>query len=464
MPVPWKDEAWQPGSQQNMMNHLPVEITVDADGGFTLDMTGASPPGPHAFNCSEGAMEGGMWVSLTQCLLHDGKVNDGSYFAVDTHYPEGSVANPQDPGLSYHTSWGTIMPTYNAVWKCLSRGFFARGFREEVVTGYAETADAVQGGGRLMDELSDPIPDAVGTYFPVGPFDVSCQGLGASAVRDGLDWGYAMWNPEADLGDVEEWEQTQWGLIQLSRRVKPNTAGPGKYRGGSGWEGIHTVLGSEDVSLYIAAMRDVTWTTSGMSGGYPGATQYCVRAHKTDLAERIQQGEPYPLGDRRPGEASFEENIEGDIIRTHRGTFWPEGFDNFDLLHYKMGGGPGWGDPLERPPAKLESDVEGDIYTPDVVERVYGVVGDYDEANREFTVDEEATETKREEIRRRRAEESVSYDEFYETERERVTEGDWSEAIQWMYEGVFEQSESWAGVFREFWNLDEDYVPEQKDG
>jgi len=34
---------------------------------------------------------------------------------------------------------------------------------------------------------------------------------------NGLDYGHAMWNPEADIGDVEEWERTQLGFIYLGR-------------------------------------------------------------------------------------------------------------------------------------------------------------------------------------------------------------------------------------------------------
>ncbi|HKJ58312.1 MAG TPA: hypothetical protein VKA37_03710, partial [Halobacteriales archaeon] len=179
--------------------------------------------------------------------------------------------------------------------------------------------------------------------------------------------------------------------------------------------------------------------------------------HDTDLARRTVTDEPYPVGDSPVG--SFEEHIEGDVTRTHRGMFWPEQFDNYDLLHYKMGGGPGFGDPLERPPEKLATDVEGDIFTPDVAESVYGVVGEYDEDEREFAVDEAATDERREEIRERRREESMAYEEFYEEERERVTRGDWSDGVQWMYEGVFELSEEWAGTFREFWDLGDGYSP-----
>jgi N-methylhydantoinase B/oxoprolinase/acetone carboxylase alpha subunit len=458
MPIAFADKD-PPKSelQQDMMNHLPVELEVDANGGFSLDMEGASPPGPHPFNCAEGSMEGGMWVALTQCLLHDGKVNDGSYFAVDTNYPEGSIVNPQDPSLSYHTPWGTIMPTYQGVWKNISRGFFARGFREEVVTGYSETSDAVQGGGTLMESFAELIPENVGDYFPVGPFELSCQGLGASAVTDGLDYGYAMWNPESDLGDVEEWEEIQWGLLNLSRKIKPDTAGFGKYRGGSGWEGVYTVMGSEDVTLYNLSLPTVAWSTSGMAGGYPGATKYSVRAHDTDLGLRTVQEDEYPIGDSPPGE--FEEHIEGDVTREHSANVFPEQFDNYDLLHYKMGGGPGWGDPLKRSIEQLKTDVEDEIYTPETAESVYGLVGELDEDEREFTVDEEGTEQRRSEIREQRRDESVPYDEFWEEEQQRVQTSDFNDGIQWMYDGVFEQSEEWAEFFRDFWELSDNYTP-----
>ncbi|MFB6130370.1 MAG: hydantoinase B/oxoprolinase family protein [Salinigranum sp.] len=395
MPMAYADQHPKPVGQLDMLNHLPVEIEVGGDGTLAMDMEGASPPGPHSYNATKGAMEGGLWVSLTQCLLHDGKVNDGSYFAVDTHYPEGSVVNPQDSSLSYQTSWGTIQPAFNGVWKNISRAFFARGFREEVSAGYGESSDAVQGGGTLED---------TGEYWAVSTFDISCQGLGASAVRDGLDWGYAMWNPESDMGDVEKWELNEKGAVHLGRSVKPNTAGHGKYRGGSGWEGVRTFADSSDISMFMVGYNGVGFTTSGMSGGYPFAPGYTVTAKDTDLRERIENEEPIPTHDSPPG--TLEENIEGEVDRTESASFFPERFKNEDILHWDMSGGPGYGDPLDRPVELVAEDVEDGIYTVDVVEEVYGVVGDLDEENREFAVDEAATAERREEIenahRRRR--------------------------------------------------------------
>lgn len=451
LPMPYKDDHPKPAGQQDMLNHLPVEMTVDEDGGLSLDMEGASPPGPHPYNAAEGAMEGGMWVSLTQCLLHDAKVNDGSYFAVDTNYPEGSVVNPQDSSLSYQTSWGTIQPTYNAVWKNISRGFFARGFREEVNAGFGETTDVVQGGGVL---------DQTGQYWAVSTFDLSCQGLGASAVRDGLDYGYAMWNPESDLGDVEEWELIEQGAVHLGRRVKPNTAGHGKYRGGSGWEGVRTFTGSSDIAMFTTGWGGVGFTTSGLNGGYPFACGYSLTVKETDLSERIENGEPYPVDDTPP--ESLNENINGDLERSDGASVFPAAFDNDDLYHWDMRGGPGYGDPLERPVEKVAEDVEDGIYTPDVVETVYGVVGEFDEENREFTINEEATDERRDEIRAEREAESKPFDEFWEDERSRVTDGDLNDGVEWMYTGVSQQSPSWMESFREFWDLPEDFTLEQE--
>jgi N-methylhydantoinase B/oxoprolinase/acetone carboxylase alpha subunit len=217
-------------------------------------------------------------------------------------------------------------------------------------------------------------------------------------------------------------------------------------------------MGSEDVSMYAFSIPTVTWGSAGMSGGYPGGTNYSVRVHDTDLAERAAAGEPYPLDDQPVG--SLEDQIEAEeLIRDQDGMFFPEEFENNDILRYQTSGGPGWGDPLERPPEKLKGDIEEDIFTPDIVEQVYGVVGEYNEDDREFTIDEEATEQRREEIIEERAQRTQSFDEFFDEERERVEDSDWNDGVQYMYEGVFGQSEQWAEEFREFWDLDEDYSP-----
>lgn len=451
-PLPLEtQEHPEPEAQQDRIHHLPYELEVGADGDLAVDMEGASPPGPHSFNANEPGLEGGLWVSLTQCFLHDAKVNDGSYYAMETNYPEGSIVNAQDPSLSFNTPWDTIIPTLNAVWKNVSRGFFARGYVEEVNAGFGDSVDGVQGGGELEN----------GEYWAISTFDHSCAGMGASCVRDGLDAGYAVWNPESDMGDVEKWELMEKGGVHLGRRLKPNTAGHGKYRGGSGWEGVRVFVDNDYLEISIGGRDGNGYTTTGMSGGYPFGCGYSVRAHDTDFFERVENREAFPVDDTPNG--SIESQIEGRVEREDEDMYFPTEFKNGDLLHWDIRGGPGWGDPLERDRDLVVEDAEAAIFTPEVIEEVYGVVGDLDESDREFTVDESATEQRREEIYEERREESVPAEEFFQHERERIREHDFHDATKWMYNGVFEQSPEWADRFREFWNLPDDYTVPMED-
>lgn len=445
-PLPYEtQEHPQRQARQDMINHLPVEMEVTSNGRLAFDMEGASPSGHHAHNASIGSMAGGLWVSLTQCLLHDGKVNDGSHLAVDMDFPAGSIVNAQDPNLSYNNPWDTIIPTLNAIWKNMSRNFFARGYREEVSAGFGDTVDGVQGGGTSED----------GEYWPISTFDHSTAGFGASAVADGLDCAYAIWNPESDMGDIEKWELNETGGVHLGRRLKPNTAGHGKYRGGAGWEGIRTFVNNDRVELFIGGRDGVGYTTTGMSGGYPFGTGYSVRAHGTDFEERVEEREPYPVDDTPEG--AIEERIEGDVEREDSDMYFPTEFEDGDLLHWDIRGAPGFGDPMERPIEKVEADVEKGVYTPDVVERVYGVVGELDEVGRTFEIDHDATEQRREELEEQRRAETVPADEFWERERDRVHDRDFHKATATMYKGIFEQSPEWAEFFKQFWDLPDDY-------
>ena len=94
------------------------------------------------------------------------------------------------------------------------------------------------------------------------------------------------------------------------------------------------------------------------------------------------------------------------------------------------------------------------MFSPGTVESVYGVVGAFDEKHREFDLDEPATEAARESIRERRREESRTFEEFYEAERDRVADGDIADVVAEMYRDAFDMSAAFESEFHEFWDLD----------
>ncbi|MFB0562894.1 MAG: hydantoinase B/oxoprolinase family protein [Candidatus Lokiarchaeia archaeon] len=452
--LPLKEEAWQPRAKNDKITNQPIEIIVKEDGGVSLSFDGASGPGANCMNAGKGAMEGGQWVLLTQIIIYGDKVNDGAYFAVETDYPLGTWCNPGDPYLSYQAPWGNLIPAYTGMMKCLSYGLFSHGYREEIVPGYGFTGDAIQGGGIYS---AGPL---TGQRWSLSTFEISGQGLGASAVRDGLDWGYAMWNPEADLGDVETWELFQGGIPYLSRRVKPNTAGHGKYRGGANYEGVAMIANSKEVDFFGAREGMVFHGTGGMHGGYPQATGYRLYAKNTNMKEIIENQKEYPLGDPDPSSGEFEKLLKGDITRKPWCSIYPITFDNYDLAYYALSGGPGYGDPLERNVERVKQDLDGGIYTKDIVYNVYGVVADYDESKEEWMVDEKATEKRRQEIREEIREKSLPFDEFWEQEKKKITEDKLSEPVRLMYSESLKLSTKWAKEFREFWKLPDDFQME----
>ena len=456
MDLPMKDQAWVPRARVDRISNHPIEIIVKEDGAFSLSFDGASAGGANAFNCDKGAMEGGQWVLLTQILIYGDKVNDGAYFAVEKDYPPGSWANPGDPYLSYQAPWGNLIPAYTTMMKCLSYGLFSRGFREEVVPGYGFTGDTIQGGGVYS---AGPL---IGERWMLSTFEISGQGLGASAVKDGLNWGYAMWNPESDLGDVETWELFQGGIPYLSRKVKPNTPGHGKYRGGANYGAVAFIANSEKVEFFAGREGLVFHGSGGMHGGYPNATSYRLQATNTNLEEIFKNKQDYPISDIDPYNGEFESLLKGNVERKPIGTIYPISLENYDIIHFAESGGPGYGDPLERKIESVKQDLDDGFYTADIVKNVYGVVANFDNKIEEWIINNEATKERREEIRQERKDKSLTFDEFWEKEKKKITEGELYEAVSVMYSESLKLSTRWGKMFREFWKFPEDFQIEVK--
>jgi N-methylhydantoinase B/acetone carboxylase alpha subunit len=450
--APLKNEAWQPLAKRDIYGHAPVEIKIKKNGEMYLSFDGASAPVKSTANCGIGAMEGGQWVLLTQVIIYRDKVNDGAYLAVEKDYPEGTVFNPGDPMLSYQCPWAALIPAYTGMMKCLSYGLFSRGYREEVVPGYGYTGDGLQGGGIWDSGILK------GQRWSIATFEMSGQGLGASAVADGIDWGYAMWNPESDLGDVETWELLQGGFPYLSRRVKPNTPGHGKYRGGANYEGVAFVYNSKDVEFFGGRDGMAFHGAGGMHGGYPNATGYRLYAKNTNLKEIFQNQKDYPLGDPDPSNGEFERLLEGDITRKPYAMMYPISLDNYDVIYWSQSGGPGYGDPLERDLESVKKDLNDALYTKNYVFNIYGVVADYDETTNKWSIDDEATKKRREEIKKERLEKSVPFEEYWQQERKTILDGKIINVVRSLYSESIELSRKyWAKEFKQFWNLPEDF-------
>jgi len=441
------DEPAMPGhARVDTLMHAPVELTVRSDARLELDLDGASSWGYHSANCTPSAMQGGVWVLLTQTLLANDKINDGAYYAINTNFPPGSWANHQNPQASTGSPWRFLVPCFTGVLKSLSMSMQARGFVEEVLAPYAMSANTFQGGG----------VDHRGAQSSVTNFAISCVGGGARMFSDGLDHAAAMWNPQGDMGDCEVWEISEPFLF-LGASVKPSTAGAGKYRGGSGWEALRLCWGTDFFAVQNMGNAAMTMQ-SGLWGGYPGATGYRHNVRSTNFFELVGARLPYPVRDGNPEEAGLLA-VEGDRQFDQRTLTMPEAMEEGDLYLSPMRGGSGIGDPLERDPASVAADVRGSYLIERLADSVYGV-----KLTPSGELDPDASEDRRNVILRERESRSIPVAEWMRYERARIVasaasaDGELIEPVRRMYAESMRLSPTWAGEFRAFWGLDDDFV------
>ncbi len=423
--------------------HAPVEVRVTADARLELDLEGASAWGYHSANCTTSAMQGGLWVLLTQTLLANDKINDGAYYGLSTNFPSGSWANHQNPQASTGSPWRFLVPSFTGVLKSLSTSLQARGFVEEVLAPYAMSANTFQGGGI----------DHHGQQASATNFSISCVGGGARMFSDGLDYAAAMWNPQGDMGDCEVWEINE-PFLYLGASVKPSTAGAGRYRGGSGWESLRLCWGTDFFETQNIGNGKMTMQ-SGLWGGYPGATGYRHNVRDTNVFELAGGLLPYPVRDGNPEESEIERLVEGRADFDQRTLTMPEVMREGDLYLSPMRGGSGIGDALERLAAQVAEDVAQGFLIARLAESCYGVV-----LNGDGSVDEPGTAARRDEIRRERESESVHFEQWHASERARILahadpDGEhFVLPVQRMYAESMRLSETWAAEFRDFWQLD----------
>lgn len=445
--VPWEDERGHlPQAAVNTLMNSPLEINVKIDGTVSTSLDGASSWGYHTMNCSPSALQGGMWVMLTQSIADAESINDGGYYAFEQHFPKGSWSNPDNPEAGTAHAWHFLWSGLNGMFRFLSQGYYARGFLEEIVSGYGTTTNILYGSG--INIFGEP--------FAATNMEMTGAGFGARGCRDGLNHGYAMWNPESDIGDIEtSWELWE-PMLYLGRKVKPSSGGPGKYRGGNGMESVRLVWKAQK-AVFQHVGHGMVFVNNGLFGGYPSNTGYRRSVHQTNVFDLIKERKPLPSCDRDPEDSEIEKFVQGRHIVDDKALTLPEPYEDGDIYLSVIQGGPGLGDPLERSTSGVERDLNEGQILPRFVEPIYGVVTTNDGTSGNWTVNEEATQKKREQIREDRAQRAMPVREWLDKERPRVLDADMPKWVLRMYQESITLSDEWGKEFKDFWGIPDDH-------
>jgi len=433
-----------PMGNRNFLYAIPFELQVSGDGRPHLDFDGTGSWGYHSMNCTPAGMDGGLFVTLTQHMNFDGKVNDGVWLATDMNLPEGTWTNPDHHTAATATSWALLLPAFGCFQRLLSRGFLARGYKEEVFVGQVNSPMIEMGG-----------QSQYGGIFGMALFECAAAGSGALGIKDGLDTAYVGWNPESDMGNIEIWELGM-PMVYLGRSITPNSGGYGRFRGGNSFTSLWLVHRTPQLIIATSEHSSRVFDNAGMCGGYPAPTvQLHYAAHDVQLEEMIDQRKPLPHSLGIDPTITDMESLVMGRVREVEGPYLAEPLEEGDLFAHSYNGGGGYGDPIERDPASVARDVENGYVTPDTAESVYATLLNHEEGV--WSVDAEATGERREAIRKARLGKAVPVRRWLEHERERVARKNLVDEVREMYRDSMRMSPRFADEFREFWNLAEDF-------
>jgi len=241
-------------------------------------------------------LEGLAFATWITQAFYDARWNGGSFRIIKFEVPEGSCLNADSEKAVAACPVGVGMSTMQAMNIVLSCAQYPSGKRHEIL-GPMPLSDVPMFGGI----------DQFGRVCANLTLDCNAQGVGARWGKDGVDSGGVIWTPISDAADIETWEN-QGPILYLSRKHAADSGGMGKYRGGSGWDALYSVL---DVPIFkmlsIGGGARVS-STVGMWGAYPVCSSTKIVCKETNLYDLAKEQKPLPH--------SISDLMEKDILKS----------------------------------------------------------------------------------------------------------------------------------------------------
>ncbi|MBI4184512.1 MAG: hydantoinase B/oxoprolinase family protein [Proteobacteria bacterium] len=338
--VDWIDDD---GVEFGKPIRLKVTFTKTGDR-LAADWTGTAPQVRGAINNTLSFTSAATYCAVKSVLPGDIPTNEGFFRVVTVTAPEGTIANAVLPASS-----GARGITGFRMTDC-ALGALAKMCPDRVC--------AATDGGNVGVSLG-------GYYADRKPFiyvDFGCSAWGGRPFADGVE-GNAHPFSNNSVSPVEMME-AESPLQLLAFEYVNDGAGAGKFRGGVPYRRDYRLLADEAVLQVRNDRRAVR--PFGLRGGEPG---------QPSLNLLNFHSRPEPLTSK--------------VTRTMR---------KGETFRYETAGGGGWGDPLERDPARVLKDVRNEFVSAESARERYGVVLDPER----WTVDEAATAALRAALRARR--------------------------------------------------------------
>jgi len=393
---------------------------------LVFDFHGTSPENPSSYNVHPQAVVGHIANFFYEYLFHDLPICSSTFAPIDFVFPEGIILNPDKLAA---TSCCVFIGMQA---RCATHNAFAK---MAFSSGSLWQQIAAAPGSQHTSQICAGLSQWKLAVADVLSFSLNTMGQGGRAASDGMDaYGFA-WCAFGRAPDSEQVESELPITVTLSQHWK-DSCGHGLHRGGSG--GVQQWMIHKMPELVSMCMGNGTKVPLGqpLFGGYASAPVPGISVRKADLLESMRKGDSSVTLDLRT--ILEKSTIQGEwnyelVART------PKVYKEGDLLFGFSGGGPGYGDPLERDPQEILEDLRKNIISDWTAQKIYRI--SYDPERRKL--DAEKTKEQRDAERRARLERGKSYDEF---EREWGKLSPPREILQWY--GSWPDANPTGPVFR----------------
>jgi acetone carboxylase, alpha subunit len=401
-------EAWPDGvyrqvsfidhtGQETGLVRLPFEIEKRG-GRLTVRAPGAPPALQRAINSMDHISKATVGSAFMNRVLPELPRNGGFVSGLEFEFEPGTMLTA---GRHNATSL-SVLPLfyiYAEISVLLPKLVFAEGSRVMAPSGAFPTAPVYAG---LTQHLL-----RVANIDPTG----NSMGSGAHPDRDGEHAAGAWFAPMSDWGELENIE-TEVPLLTLWRKLAVDNHGFGRQRGGAGPEWAHMCYGSDFFMLLMVSSSARFPINSGLFGGYasPCLPLTIVRPEGGIAAVRELLAAGATTLPRDAAALVAEQPISGSY-EVREPMKYAEPVPQGEIWIGRLGGGGGYGDPLERDPEAVAADRRQGLISDSVVRDVYAVVLD------DEVVDPAATEDARRQARQARLQRGRPYHEFVATWR-----------------------------------------------
>lgn len=357
----YEDYVDDSGNSPDLMR-IKVKVKIK-DGGLVADYSGSSQQARGPVNCAYAVTWGNTFIGTLHCLPIHGEyqLNAGTFRPIKAEIPPGTITNATYPAPVQGGNTETSNRIVDVMIGALSQAVP----EENVKASCHGTCSGLTGG----DVRGSPDEQWVMYLWGLG-------GMGARSGRDGnpAQMPFATNNK----GPVIEVQDSRYPL--LTERFElgpPDSCGAGRFRGGMGTVCGWTMLATEAELSSLSERHKVS--PYGVFGGLPPSALSCRHfcdtrltlagsgsfAHATEL-----------FGKQSPSKWSNVTLRAGDMVELH------------------ITGGGGYGDPLERDPLSVASDVRNRYVSFEGAARLYGVV-----VTSDYGVDRRATDDLRRQLR-----------------------------------------------------------------